>query len=103
EDLDKKSYLVYVIPLIGIICAALALLGMKNKLFIFIMICLSGAVSLGGLRNIMTMDTGTLPVSIVIGKGLWNTLYAFLFIFLTGVTWIFIVKKKNPRHHHARG
>jgi hypothetical protein len=88
EGIDKKSYLVYLLPLFAIICAALAALGLKNKLYIAIMALIGGVISIGGLYNLMTMDISSAVVEISIAKGLWNTMYAFLFICLVGIAWL---------------
>ena len=66
EGIDKKSYLVYLLPLLGIACAALAVIGLKNKLFVGVMLVISGAVSIGGLYNLYTMDIGSQAVKISI-------------------------------------
>jgi hypothetical protein len=94
EGLDKKSYLVYLLPLSGIICGALAVLGLKNKLYVIIMAVLGGAISIGGLYNLYTVDLSSAVVDISIQKGLWFTMYAFLLIFLVGVAWLVLEKKK---------
>jgi hypothetical protein len=38
EGLDKKSYMVYLFPIAGIICAVLVFLGDKNKVYIIAMV-----------------------------------------------------------------
>ncbi len=94
EGIDKKSYLVYLLPLLGIACAALAVIGLKNKLFVGVMLVISGAVSIGGLYNLYTMDIGSQAVKISIEDGLWYTMYAFLFIFLVSVAWLILDRKR---------
>ena len=94
EGIDKKSYLVYLLPLLGIACAALAVIGVKNKLFVGVMLVISGAVSIGGLYNLYTMDIGSQAVKISIEDGLWYTMYAFLFIFLVSVAWLILDRKR---------
>ena len=91
--LDKKSYLVYLLPLLGIACAALAVLGLKNKLYVIVMAVLAGAISIGGLYTLLTMDISSTIVKISIAKGLWNTMYSFLFICLAGIAWLVLNKK----------
>ena len=46
ENLDMKSYLVYLLPILGILCAVASVLGQKNKLYIIVMILVAGAGSL---------------------------------------------------------
>ena len=50
KDIDKKSYLVYLLPLFAIICSLLAALGLKNKIYVIIMAVIGGAISIGGFR-----------------------------------------------------
>lgn len=97
EDLDRKSYLVYLVPILGIACSILALCGLKNRFFIIIMSIISGGVSIGGLYNLYTIDIKTMIVEISIGKGLWYAMYSFLFIFLVGILWLIVGYKKSER------
>lgn len=93
QDLDKKSYLVYLFPILGLVCAALAFLGRGNRLYIIIMIILAGAVSTVGLYKLYTTDVSNLMVKISIQDGLWYIMYSFLFIALVGIA-DFIAGKK---------
>lgn len=88
EGLDKKSMLVYLLPLFALVCAGLAVLGLKNKLFIIGMGIMSGAISIGGLYNLLTINLKDLPIEVVIANGLWQTMYAYLLIFVLSVIWI---------------
>ena len=87
EGLDKKSYLVYLLPILGILCALLAAIGMKIKWPVFAMLVISGFISIGGLYNLMTANLSNLYVQISIERGLWHTMYAYLVIFLIGIAW----------------
>jgi hypothetical protein len=93
EGIDKKSYLVYLLPLFAIICSLLAVLGMKNKIYIIVMAVIGGAISIGGLYNLLTMDVSNMIVEISIAKGLWCTMYAYLAISLAGIAWLVLDKK----------
>jgi len=93
ENLDVKSYLVYLLPILGIVCGGLAVLGLKHTIFIFVMSLISGAVSIAGLYNLKTMDVSSLAVKIGIENGLWHTMYAFLLIFVIGIAWILFARK----------
>lgn len=95
KGLGAKSYLVYLLPLSAIACIALALAGLKKKVFIIGMSVLSGLIGGVGLFNLSTVNTDTLITKITIGSGLWNTMYAFLFIFLIGVTWLVLDKNSE--------
>lgn len=94
ENIDMKSYLVYVLPLLAIVCVILAILGIKNKLFVAIMLIISGIVSIGGLYNLYTMDVSSAIVKITIKDGLWYSMYAFMFIFLVSILWLVWDRKK---------
>lgn len=94
QDLDKKSYLVYLLPILGIMCAGLAILGRGNKISIILMILLSGGVAGAGLYHLYTMDISSLVVKISIKNGLWYTMYSFLFIAVVGLVELVIRDKK---------
>ncbi|GAG52501.1 unnamed protein product, partial [marine sediment metagenome] len=88
KNLEVKSYLVYLLPLFGIFCGAAAILGLKNKLYIILALVLSGGVSIAGLYNLYTTDLSSLIINVSIAKGLWQTMYAFLFIFFVNIVWL---------------
>jgi len=94
KDLDKKSYLVYLLPILGIVCAALAFFGGKNILYVIPMVILSGGAAIGGLYKLYTTNVSSLAVQIVIQNGLWFTMYSFLFISIVGIVWFIADKKK---------
>lgn len=95
KDLDKKSYLVYLLPVLGVLCALLAFIGGKNRFFIMLMVLLSGAVGIGGLYKLITLDVSSLMVKITIMEGLWYAMYSFIFICVVGIVWL-IVDNKTP-------
>ena len=88
EGLDKKSYLVYLLPFFAIVCAELAVIGLKKKKAIIAMLIISGAISIGGFYNLLTADFSNLFVNITIEKGLWYTMYGYLSIFAIGIIWL---------------
>lgn len=94
KDLDRKSMLVFLLPVLAFVCAALAVMGLKNKLSVISMLVISGAVSLGGLYKLKTLDLSSLVVDITIEKGLWQTMYAYLFIFIISIIWLVKDKKE---------
>lgn len=95
KNIGKKSYLVYLLPLCGILCAVLALLALGNKFSLIIMAAISGIISIGGLYNLYTMNFANPIVKITIKNGLWNTMYAFAFILLVSVLWLASFEKKK--------
>jgi len=93
KDLDKKSLLVYLLPIFAIVCIVLAVLGLKNKLFVVGMMIIGGVISIAGLYNLMTMNLTGLPVEITIMSGLWQTIYGNLLIFVLSIVWLVIDRK----------
>ena len=96
QDLDKKSLLVYLLPLSGLLCIILAVIGLKSIAPVIIMAILSGLISAAGLSNVMTTDLSNNVVQISIEQGLWQTLYGFLLIFVFSLIWIvgYFTKKR---------
>ena len=94
EGLEWKSYLVYLLPGLGILCGVLIFLGAANKLYVTIMTMLGGAVGIIGLFKLYTTNVSSLVVKISIQNGLWYTMYAFLFIGISGIAWL-VADKKN--------
>ena len=92
KDLDKKSMLVYLLPLFAIVCLILAIIGLKNKLALIVMAVISGAISIGGLYNLFTANLASLPVQVTIMNGLWQTMYGYLLICIISVIWLIIGK-----------
>jgi len=93
KGLDLKSYLVYLVPALGILCGLLAIFGLAKRSYVVLVIIISGVVSGAGLYNLYTADLGSVALKITIAEGLWNSMYAFAFIFLAGILW-FISDKK---------
>lgn len=94
KGLDIKSYLVYLLPIFGIICGLFAVLGQSKKIYSVLMVVISGAVGLGGLYTLYTADLPNLAIKISIEKGLWNTMFAFLFIAFIGIVGLVFGGKK---------
>ena len=88
KDLDKKSMLVYLLPLLALACIGLAAIGLKNDIAIIAMAVLSGGIAVGGLYNLMTVDLSNLVVKISIEQGLWQTMYGYLVICILGIIWV---------------
>ncbi len=94
KGIDKKSYLVYLLPGLAVVCAFLAFLGLSNRLYVIPMLLIGGAISIAGLYNLYTMDVSSQVVQITIMDGLWYSMYSFLFIFLVGIVWLLTDRKK---------
>ena len=88
KDIDKKSLLVYLLPLSGLLCIILAVTGLRSVSPVIIMAILSGLISATGLSNVMMADLSNVVVQISIEQGLWQTLYGFLLIFVFSLIWL---------------
>lgn len=97
KDLDKKSMLVYLLPLLALLCIGLAIVGIKNKITLIVMAVLSGGIAVGGLYNLMTINLSDLPIQISIEQGLWQTMYAYLIISVIGIVWIVLDLKEAKK------
>lgn len=97
EGLDKKSMLVFLLPLFAIVCGLLAVAGIRYNWAPVPMLIISGAISLVGLYNLKTLNLSSSVVAITIEKGLWQTIYAYLVIFILSIAWIAsdIAQRKN--------
>jgi len=97
EKLDLKSLLVYLLPLLGILCAVASFLGREKKLYVIAMLAVAGLVSTVGLYNLYTTNIANIMVKVTIMKGLWLTMYGFLFIFFVGIAWLALDKKSGKK------
>ena len=97
KDLDKKSMLVYLLPLLALACIGLAIVGLKSKIALIVMAVLSGGIAVVGLYNLMTIDLSKLPVQISIEQGLWQTMYAYLIISVIGIVWVALDLKEAKK------
>lgn len=93
EGLDVKSYAVYLLPVLAVLCSFLSILGLKNKLFVIAMLLIAGVILIAGLYNLYTVDMQSITVKITIMNGLWFTMYGFLVIFFAGIAWLVPDKK----------
>jgi len=92
ESLGKKALLVYLLPLMALLCIALAVFGLKNGVFVIAMAVISGIISIGGIFKVMTANISNNVVQITIERGLWQTLFGYLFIFIVSVVWFALGK-----------
>ncbi len=88
KDLGKKSMLVYLLPLFAILCAILAVIGLKSKLAVIPVILIGGAISITGLYNLFTVNLASLPAQVTIMNGLWQTMYGYLLICVISIIWL---------------
>lgn len=95
RNLHKKSKLIYLMPVFAVGCIIFALVGTRYKAAIALMSILSGVLSMGGLYNLKTANLSSEVLEITIGRGLWMTLYAYLFIFIVSIVWFGLGIKKD--------
>ena len=94
KDLDKKSMLVYLLPLFAIVCIALAVVGLRYKASVITAAIIGGVIGIGGLYKLMSTDLSRLPVQISIENGLWLTMYGYLLICVLNIAWLVMESKK---------
>lgn len=95
KDLDKKSMLVWLMPLLAAVCGALAVIGLRYKVAV-IAAALTGCImGIGGLYELITTDLSALPVHISIKIGLWQTMYGYILIGILSIAWLVIVGKEK--------
>lgn len=94
EDLDKKSMLVYLLPLFAIVCIALAVTGLRHEISVIAAALIGGIIGITGLYKLISTDLSGLPVKISIERGLWQTMYGYLLIFILGTAW-FVMSRKS--------
>ena len=95
KDLDKKSMLVYLLPLFAIACIVLAIAGLRYKVSVIAAAVIGGIIGIGGLYELITTDLSKLPVQISIENGLWLTMYGYLLICILGVAWLVVGEKSK--------
>ncbi|MFA6141919.1 MAG: hypothetical protein WC738_01300 [Candidatus Omnitrophota bacterium] len=94
KDIDKKSMLVYLLPLFAMACIALAIAGLRYKVSVMAAALIGGGIGIGGLYKLMATDISGLPVQISIENGLWQTMYGFILICILSVAWLVIKPKE---------
>jgi len=95
DGLDKKSYLVYLLPLLAVICSFFAVMGVKQHWPVIAMGLISGVISVLGIYNLKTAVLSKGFVEVNIESGLWYTMYAYLAIFLISIIWILLDAMKK--------
>ncbi|MBN2120299.1 MAG: hypothetical protein JW734_04525 [Candidatus Omnitrophica bacterium] len=78
ENADKKSYLIWSIPLLAVVILILNLVLGKNRWLNLIVGILGIAIFAVAVYKIKTTDLDKLVLQITIGTGLWLTLWSYL-------------------------
>jgi hypothetical protein len=96
KDMDKKSMLVYLLPLFAIVCIILAIIGLRYKISVIAAAIIGGAIGIGGLYGLISTDLSSLPVQISIENGLWQTMYGYLLICILSIAWFVMDNIARP-------
>ena len=94
QDADKKSFLIWVVPLLGVVIAVLVNILGKNK-FVNLAIAILGiAIFAVAVFKISTTNLDKLVLKVNIGIGLWLILYGYLAMgVLAGLRFVQQLKK----------
>lgn len=82
--IDKKSYLVWLFPIVALIILGIALNAENNKLINLIFGAIGIAVFVLAVYKISTTDLDRLVLQMKIGTGLWMSLWGYLGIGILG-------------------
>lgn len=88
RNIDLKSLTVFLAPILAILCALYALLGLRHGVFVFLMLMIAGAISIGSFYALSLLDLTTETATIEIREGFWYTIYAFFAIFIVGISYL---------------
>jgi hypothetical protein len=97
NNADKKSFLIWIVPLLAIALFFISI-GFKNKKLVKLLIGLvSIAIFAGAVYKINTTDLNKLVLNVKVAYGLWITLLSYLtfgLIELAGATKLFFKNKR---------
>jgi hypothetical protein len=92
---DKKSYLIWSVPILAVIILLLNLFMGTNKLVNLIIGIIGVAVFITAVYKIKTTDLDKLVLQVTLGAGLWLTLWSYLGLGAIGVVnFVQLLKKK---------
>jgi len=78
QQLGAKSYAVYVLPTLALVCGVLVTLARTHRVLCGLLGLLCVAISATGFWKLLTTQTDTLLVAITIGPGLWLSCWSYL-------------------------
>ena len=90
SDIGRWSSLVFLIPIVGIACFLLLLIGRRYKWADTLVILFGTGIFGVGLYEVYQASINSLLVDVVIGAGLWLTLISFLVFGIIGAVKLFI-------------
>jgi hypothetical protein len=84
-DADKKSYLIWVIPILAVVAAVVYNILGNNKWVALSVGVIGVLIFVVGVYKIASTDLDKLVLNVNIGAGLWLTLYGYLGMGLAGI------------------
>lgn len=78
RELGAKSYVVYLVPGLALLCGLLLTGAGRARTVCLLTAVLCFGIAGGGFWKLLTTKTDTLLVGIVIGQGLWMSLWAYV-------------------------
>ena len=84
KDVDKKSFLIWVVPFLAVIIFIISCFFGKNKWVNLIISIIGAAIFIVTVYKINTTDLNKLVLKVEIGPGLWLTLWLYLFMGVIG-------------------
>jgi len=85
KDVDKKSYLVWLVPILAVLLLGLAYFFGKNKWFNLFLAILGISIFVIAFYKIKTTDLDKMVLRVSIDSGLWLVLYAYLAMGILGL------------------
>jgi hypothetical protein len=85
EDADKKSFLIWGIPFFAVVIFIVSYFLGKNRWVNLIIGLIGVLIFLAAVYKIKTTDLDKLVLKVVIGPGLWLTLWSYLLMGISGL------------------
>ena len=93
DNIALKSSLVYLVPILAVICGLLGLLSIQGRFYSILLILISGGISGGGYYKLREVSVENMLVDVEFQLGLYIVLGCFGIIALIGLIKAFIGKK----------
>ena len=97
QDLGRKSYAVYLVPGLALFCGLLLTVLGRRWIVSLAVALLCGAVAAVACWKLLTVNTHTLLVAIQIGRGLWQSVWAYVGLTLCALLELFLSIASRPR------
>ena len=97
QEVDKKSYLVWLVPILALIILVMALRYGTNELLNLLFAVVGCAIFAYSLHKLQTTDLDKLLFQVKLGSGGWLTLLAYLGIGILGFARFITLAEKGKR------